>query len=75
MKNGWRECRLGDFFEIKHGYAFKGKYFGTKGTHVVLTPGNFFDEGGFKSKGEKENGIPARSPPITSSKRASFWWR
>jgi type I restriction enzyme S subunit len=62
MKIGWRECRLGDLFEIKHGYAFKGEYFGAKGTHVVLTPGNFFDEGGFKSKGEKEKWYSGEIP-------------
>jgi type I restriction enzyme, S subunit len=50
----WRECKLGDLLEIKHGYAFKGQYFANTGTHVVLTPGNFFDEGGFKDKGNKE---------------------
>jgi len=51
---GWRECKLGDLLEIKHGYAFKGEYFAGTGTHVVLTPGNFFDEGGFKAKGNEE---------------------
>lgn len=50
----WRECRLGDLLEIKHGYAFLGEYFGNTGTHIVLTPGNFFDAGGFKAKGDKE---------------------
>jgi type I restriction enzyme S subunit len=50
----WRECKLGDLLEIRHGYAFKGEFFGTTGTHIVLTPGNFFDEGGFKSKGSDE---------------------
>jgi type I restriction enzyme S subunit len=50
----WRQCRLGDLLEIRHGYAFSGKYFGRTGTHIVLTPGNFFDEGGFKDKGDNE---------------------
>jgi type I restriction enzyme S subunit len=50
----WRQCRLGDLLEIKHGYAFLGQYFGRGGSHIVLTPGNFFDEGGFKDKGENE---------------------
>ncbi len=50
----WRESRLGELLEIKHGFALLGKYFATAGTHVVLTPGNFFDEGGFKDKGDKE---------------------
>ena len=50
----WRDCTLGDLLEIKHGYAFLGEHFADSGTHIVLTPGNFCDEGGFKSKGESE---------------------
>ena len=46
----WRECKLGELLEIKHGYAFLGEYFADAGSHVVLTPGNFYDAGGFKSK-------------------------
>ncbi len=50
----WRNCKLGDLLEIKHGYAFQGEYFANAGSHIVLTPGNFYDEGGFKDKGDKE---------------------
>jgi type I restriction enzyme S subunit len=50
----WRDCTLGDMIEIKHGYAFLGQHFASAGSHIVLTPGNFFDDGGFKHKGEKE---------------------
>jgi type I restriction enzyme, S subunit len=50
----WRNCKLGDLLEIKHGYAFQGEYFANAGSHIVLTPGNFYDEGGFKNKGDKE---------------------
>jgi type I restriction enzyme S subunit len=50
----WRDCKLGDLLEIKHGFAFLGEHFADAGTHIVLTPGNFFDEGGFKHKGDKE---------------------
>jgi len=51
---GWRKRRLGDLFRIKHGYAFKGQYFSDAGPYILLTPGNFYDGGGFKKKGEKE---------------------
>ena len=54
VPKGWRRQKLGKLFRIKHGFAFKGKYFAASGPYVLLTPGNFFDEGGFKSKGEKE---------------------
>jgi len=50
----WRNCKLGDLLEIKHGYAFQGEYFTNAGSHIVLTPGNFNEEGGFKDKGDKE---------------------
>ena len=54
--------KLGDLFTIKHGYAFKGEHFGTQGSHIVLTPGNFFDEGGFKKKGDKEKWYSGKIP-------------
>jgi len=53
MRSTWRECALGDLARIKHGYAFKGEFFGSAGTHVVLTPGNFYEAGGFKEKADK----------------------
>lgn len=52
--SGWRDCRLGDLLEVKHGFAFLGEHFADAGTHIVLTPGNFLDEGGFKHKGDRE---------------------
>ncbi len=50
----WQETRLGDHLQIKHGYAFKGEYFADEGPFIVLTPGNFFDEGGFKAKDQEK---------------------
>jgi type I restriction enzyme S subunit len=60
--NSRRTVQLGALFTIKHGYAFKGEYFGTEGSHIVLTPGNFFDEGGFKKKGDKEKWYSGKFP-------------
>jgi type I restriction enzyme S subunit len=51
--SAWRECKLGDLLHIKHGFAFLGEHFASTGTHIVLTPGNFFEEGGFKEKIDK----------------------
>src|SRR6266498_1463029 len=45
---------FGDLFSIKHGYGFKGEYFTNAGAFILPTPGNFYDEGGFKHKGDKE---------------------
>ena len=49
----WRETTLGELLSIKHGFAFLGEYFGDSGSHVVLTPGNFNEEGGFVDRREK----------------------
>jgi type I restriction enzyme S subunit len=55
--------KLGELLEIKHGFAFLGEHFAEEGTHIVLTPGNFFDEGGFKHKGDKEKWYRGPIPP------------
>lgn len=50
----WREVPLGVALEVLHGFAFKGEHFRDDGDLIVLTPGNFFDGGGFKPKSGKE---------------------
>lgn len=50
----WINTTVGDLIDVKHGFAFKSEYFSDSGEYVVLTPGNCYNEGGFKSKGEKE---------------------
>lgn len=52
-KEGWHEATLADLCNIKHGYAFEGEYFSDAGDHVLLTPGSFFETGGFRDRGEK----------------------
>jgi type I restriction enzyme S subunit len=49
----WEERRLSDLCTIKHGFAFKSQYFRSNGHHVVLTPGSFFESGGFRDRGVK----------------------
>jgi len=45
----WEIKNVGDFVNIKHGYAFKGEYFSDEPTkNILLTPGNFKIGGGFK---------------------------
>jgi type I restriction enzyme S subunit len=39
---------------VKHGFPFKGEHFKSSGPYVVLTPGNFHEEGGFKRNAEKD---------------------
>ncbi|HCW07285.1 MAG TPA: restriction endonuclease subunit S [Cytophagales bacterium] len=46
----WQEVTLRDFINVKHGYAFKGDTITTEETSKILvTPGNFYIGGGFKS--------------------------
>ncbi|MEQ1858456.1 MAG: restriction endonuclease subunit S [Chthoniobacteraceae bacterium] len=39
---------------VKHGFPFKGEHFRGTGPYVVLTPGNFSEEGGFKRNAAKD---------------------
>jgi type I restriction enzyme S subunit len=51
---GWIERRLSELCDIKHGYAFEGEFFANKGDFVLLTPGNFYEKGGYRDRGEKQ---------------------
>jgi hypothetical protein len=48
----WKRCQLGNLLRIKHGFAFKGEFFAKEGDLVVLTPGNFREEGGLSARRE-----------------------
>ena len=50
----WSTVTLGELIEIKHGFAFKGKFFSDEGQYILLTPGNCHESGGLKLKGSKE---------------------
>jgi type I restriction enzyme S subunit len=52
--DGWMEKPLVDLCDIKHGFAFKSEFFVDKGDYVVLTPGNFYEGGGYRDRGEKQ---------------------
>ncbi|WP_321343150.1 restriction endonuclease subunit S [uncultured Draconibacterium sp.] len=45
---------LGNYINIKHGFAFKSQYFTGEGKFVLLTPGNFKEDGGYRDRGEKQ---------------------
>ena len=50
VPKGWREMRLGDLIDIKHGYAFNDEYITNNVTkNILVTPDNFHIGGGFKS--------------------------
>ena len=46
--------KLGECLTIKHGWAFKGEFFAESGEQSILTPGNFYEAGGFKYNDERE---------------------
>jgi len=50
----WEKAKLGNLFQIKHGWAFKGEYFSNEGELIIVTPGNFFEKGGFRQLAGKE---------------------
>lgn len=50
----WITTSLHKKIHVKHGFPFKGEFFSNQGKYIVLTPGNFFEEGGFKRQAGKE---------------------
>lgn len=52
--DGWREDPLAALCDIKHGFAFKSEFFTDQGDYVLLTPGNFYESGGYRDRGEKQ---------------------
>jgi len=50
----WTPKQLSELCDIKHGYAFEGEFFSNKGNYVLLTPGNFYERGGYRDRGEKQ---------------------
>lgn len=58
----WPTVRLGDLFQIKHGFAFKGVHFSSEPGPVVLTPGNFEASGGLKLRPGKDRSYQEEFP-------------
>ena len=57
-----RNMVLGDAIHVRHGFAFKSQYFSDTGEFVVLTPGNFYEEGGFRLRPHKDKFYSAAIP-------------
>lgn len=62
-KDGWHTGPLGDLCSVKHGFAFKGEFFTNAGEFVLLTPGSFFERGGYRERGEKTKYYVGEIPP------------
>ncbi len=75
MKEIAKDCKqnkLGDYFRIKHGWAFKGEFFAESGQYILLTPGNFKQDGGIKLKETKEKYYLGDYPPEYLLKKGDF---
>ncbi len=59
----WDIIQLGEVMDVKHGYTFKSESFTDNGEYVLLTPGNCFQSGGLKLKGDKEKYYNGEFPP------------
>jgi len=53
IPESWEVQPLGEFFQIRHGFAFDGEFFKPKGDFILMTPGHFNEDGGFRGQGEK----------------------
>ncbi|QBJ78383.1 restriction endonuclease subunit S [Aquitalea sp. USM4] len=53
VPNGWEKRNLQEYISIKHGFAFKSEYFTDSGSLVLLTPGSFYEDGGFRDQKSK----------------------
>lgn len=66
------KCKLGDLLTIKHGFPFKGEYFSDEGKYIILTPGNFYESGGFKRILGKEKYYSGTFPKEYLCKKGDF---
>lgn len=53
VPEGWEKTTLEGLIDIHHGFAFKSEYFTDSGQYVLMTPGSFYEEGGFRDQGPK----------------------
>ncbi|WP_421250347.1 restriction endonuclease subunit S [Aeromonas sp. 600584] len=58
----WGMQSIGKLLQIKHGFAFKSEFFTSKGEYILMTPGNFFESGGYRNRQEKQNYYNGKIP-------------
>ena len=61
-EKGWDEREIGESIKIKHGFAFKSEFFCDEGQYILLTPGNFFEAGGFRDRGDRQKYYTGETP-------------
>lgn len=58
----WHDTTLGELMDISHGFAFKGEFFSEGGDTRLVTPGNFYEAGGFRDRGDKQKSYDGPVP-------------
>lgn len=58
----WEEKLFSDLCDIKHGYAFESEFFSNQGDYVLLTPGNFYEHGGYRDRGAQQKYYTGKIP-------------
>ncbi len=53
-QEGWIAAPLSRLITVKHGFAFKSEFFTDEGEYVLLTPGNYWEHGGYRDRGSKQ---------------------
>jgi type I restriction enzyme S subunit len=53
---------LSELCHVKHGYAFESAYFSSQGEFILLTPGNFYEQGGYRDRGEQQKYFTGQIP-------------
>lgn len=61
-EKGWLVSPLREELYVKHGFAFQGEYFSNEGEYILLTPGNFYEEGGYRNRGDKQKYYRGKIP-------------
>lgn len=61
-EKGWDKREIGKCISIKHGFAFKSEFFSDEGPYILLTPGNFYEKGGFRDRGSKQKYYTGETP-------------
>jgi type I restriction enzyme S subunit len=50
----WETIELGEVIDVKHGFAFKSRFFSDSGKYLLLSPRNCYESGGLKLDEERE---------------------
>src|SRR5260370_40050779 len=73
MAGEWQPYQPGGLLEIKHGFAFEGRFFSDEPIGPILvTPSNFRIGGGFSSETKCNSSTPSRAEPGHASHAGSF---